>query len=128
MLFIPLTLFYFSKTSFGRDHALLLAFKLSTFNPFPSCKKWHSSLYTTCKTRNVLEHVIYKFPFPRGSRGVIPRAAGGILPALLLSGEVLIAPLGTQLLRQTPGLRPAPRTDPALSSAPCGRAVNPIMT
>ena len=73
-----------------------------------------------------MEHVIYKLPFPWGSRGVIPWAAGGILPALLLSGEALIAPLGSELLRQTLGLRPAPRVDPTLSSAPCGHAVNPI--
>lgn len=80
------------------------------------------------KTTKILEHVIYKFPFPRGSRGVIPRAAGAILPALLLSGEVLLAPSGTELLRQTLSLRLPPRTDPALSSAPCAPAVNPIMS
>lgn len=31
-----------------------------------------------------LEHVVYKFPFPQGSRGLRPWAAGGIFPALVL--------------------------------------------
>lgn len=78
-------LFYFFENIFGRGHALLLAFKLSIFNPFPSCKKWHFSLYIMSKTSKNLEHVIYKFPGPWGSRSVISQSAGGVLPALLLS-------------------------------------------
>lgn len=50
---------------------------------FPLMKKTYFSLYIRSKPRNGLEHV-YKCPFPQGSRGLMPWAAGGIFSALVL--------------------------------------------
>lgn len=88
---------------------MLLAFKLSTVNPlsfFSPMKKTYFFLYIRSKPRNGLENVVYKCPFPQGSRGLMPWAAGGIFPAPCAADEVLIAALGTGLLRQTCGLVP----------------------
>lgn len=51
---------------------------------FPPIKKRHFSLYIMSNPRNVLEHIVYKFPFPQGSRGLMPWATGSIFPALVL--------------------------------------------